>query len=171
MTTEQVNVIPCRCLRGELAEPSALREHPKNPNKHSKEQIRLLVKSVRHHGWRWPVIISNLSGFVVAGHARVKAAIEIGCAVPVCYQDFDSEADEIAFMLADNRLAELADLQQAEADAILVELDANMGVQDIEITGYSDGYLKAICERAEAGIVTDKETDSVRTCPACGFEL
>jgi ParB-like chromosome segregation protein Spo0J len=58
----------------------------------------------------------------VAGHARLAAAIAIGCQAPVVTQDFDSETDEIAFLLADNRLAELAitddDILQSNLDLL-----------------------------------------------------
>jgi hypothetical protein len=101
-----------------------LRPHPKNPNKHGDEQIALLAKNIRALGWRHPILVSAMSGYIVAGHARLEAAKVLNlAAVPVDVQPFASEADELAYLLADNRIAELADLQTAALKDLLEELD------------------------------------------------
>jgi DNA modification methylase len=112
-----------------------LRPHPKNPNKHGDEQIALLAKNIRHLGWRHPILVSAMSGYIVAGHARLEAAKLLNlAAVPVDAQPFASEADELAYLLADNRIAELADLQTAALKDLLEELDT--GGFDMDLTGF-----------------------------------
>jgi hypothetical protein len=100
--------IEYHCKYDELVDPDKLKPHPKNANMHPEEQIDALCRFIRVSGFRQPVTVSNLSGFIVAGHARRVASKRIGCKAPVVYQDFESEADELAYLLADNRLAELA---------------------------------------------------------------
>lgn len=81
--------IPVQCAYSELREPSSLVPHPKNPNGHPEEQIRLLAKIIRHQGWRNPIVVSARSGFVVAGHGRLEAALLLGAVdVPVDVQEF-----------------------------------------------------------------------------------
>ena len=61
--------------------------------------------------WRNPVTVSNRSGLIVRGHGRLEAALLIGCeTIPVEEQDYATDAEELADLLADNRLSELAEL-------------------------------------------------------------
>lgn len=100
--------IEYHCKYDDLAEPDDLKPHPRNANMHPEEQVDALSRFIRVSGFRQPVTVSNRSGFIVAGHARRVAAKRIGCKAPVVYQDFETDVDELAFLLADNRLAELA---------------------------------------------------------------
>ena len=77
--------------------------HPRNPNRHGEKQIDLLARIIAHQGWRNPIVISARSGFVVAGHGRLQAALQLAV-VPVDVQEFATEADEWAHLVADNRL-------------------------------------------------------------------
>ena len=78
------------CEYTELQDPDKLIGHPKNPNEHSEEQIRLLAKIIDHQGFRNPIVVSKRSGFIVAGHARLKAALSLQLKeVPVDLQDFE----------------------------------------------------------------------------------
>ena len=69
--------IPVRCSFTEMADPRLLVPQPRNPNRHSDEQVALLAKIIAHQGWRNPITVSNRSGFVVAGHARLAAALRL----------------------------------------------------------------------------------------------
>lgn len=102
--------IPVKCEHSDLIDPKTLNPHPKNPNKHPSSQIKLLAKSIGRFGWRHPIVVSRRSGLIVAGHARRQAAIELKCKAPIDIQDFDSEADEVAVLLADNILPELSEM-------------------------------------------------------------
>ncbi len=64
-----------------MRDRAALVVHPRNPNKHPAEQIRMLSNIIQHQGWRNPIVISARSGFVVAGHGRLAAALLLGAAV------------------------------------------------------------------------------------------
>jgi ParB-like chromosome segregation protein Spo0J len=110
--------------------------YPGNPNKHSDEQVALLAKIIRARGWRHPVIVSTFSGRVVAGHGRIEAARLLGVAtVPVERQAFSSEAEEREFLLSDNRIAELAERDNALLKDLLEQLDT--GETDMDLTGYT----------------------------------
>lgn len=117
--------MPVRCSYRELRDPATLAAHPRNPNRHPADQIRLLAKIISHQGWRNPIVVSSRSGFVICGHGRLMAAMMLGVeSVPVDVQDFETEADEWAHLVADNRLAELAELEKDALDSLLREIDA-----------------------------------------------
>lgn len=133
--------IKCACARA--VDITDLKPNPRKPNRHPDEQVALLAKNIRALGWRHPIIVSKRSGYVVAGHARLEAAKMLGVdKVPVDYQDFASEADEHAYLLADNRIAELAERDNAAIKDLLQELDT--GALDMDLTGYSQDELEAM---------------------------
>ena len=70
--------IPVRCAHDAIVDAAALVPNPNNPNRHSDEQIRLLAGIIKHQGWRWPIKVSNRSGFMVSGHGRLLAAHKLG---------------------------------------------------------------------------------------------
>lgn len=100
------------CSFKEMADPKKLKPHPSNPNQHPENQLHMLGRSITEYGWRHPVIVSSRSGFIVAGHARREVAIRLKCKVPIDMQDFESEEEEIAVLLADNILPELSTLDE-----------------------------------------------------------
>lgn len=112
--------------------------NPKNPNIHTPEQIERLVKLINFQGFRNPLIVSKRSGFLVAGHGRLEAAVKAGLeTVPVIYQDFDNEAMEYAYVVSDNAVAEWATLDLASINAELPDL----GPFDIDLLGIKDFTL------------------------------
>lgn len=99
------------CAYDKLVKIEELIPHPKNPNTHPQSQIKILAQNIRYHGWRHPIVVSKLSGYVVAGHGRLEAAKELGVSIiPVEYQNFASADNELAVLVGDNRLAELSSL-------------------------------------------------------------
>ncbi|MBW1778622.1 MAG: ParB N-terminal domain-containing protein, partial [Deltaproteobacteria bacterium] len=93
--------IPINCAYDELVPIDEVKPNPRNPNKHPRRQIDLLSKIMQSQGWRAPVTVSTLTGFVVRGHGRLEAARRLGLqAVPVDYQDYENEAQETADLVA-----------------------------------------------------------------------
>jgi hypothetical protein len=130
------NEIKVRCVhaRMEPVETMLPRRHPKNPNKHSPEQIRLLAKIVQYQGWRGCIVVSNRSGKIVEGHGRLEAAVLLGVPmVPVDCQDFDTDEQELAHLIADNTIAEFSHIHDGQLKSLLKKLeDADI---DLELAG------------------------------------
>jgi hypothetical protein len=127
--------IPVLCCYDEMRDVVSLIHHPKNPNKHPQEQIEMLARIIQYQGWRNPILVSKRSGFIVAGHGRLDAAKYLKAkTVPVDFQEFKTEADELAHLAADNRLAELAERDEQELAALLREID-EAGL-DLDLAGY-----------------------------------
>ena len=139
--------VKINCAHDEVRDLINLVPHPKNPNTHSEEQIRLLSKIIQHQGWRNPIVISKRSGYIVAGHGRLMAAELLGLnEAPVDIQDFETEADEMAHLVADNRIAELAEVDRSALADIIAELDT--GDIDLELTGFEIPDIEEIMTAA-----------------------
>ena len=137
--------IQIRCSYTKLADITELIANPRNPNKHGDKQIALLAKIIRHQGWRSPVVVSKRSGFIVAGHGRMEAAKLLGVqTVPVDYQDFATEADEWAHLLADNRLAELSDTDGALLKDLIIDIDSSAQEFDMDLSGFDAEELDRV---------------------------
>lgn len=131
--------IPVFCTHDEILAIEKVLPNPANPNIHPEEQIKLLAYVICSQGWRTPITISNLSGFVVRGHGRLMAAQMNGSkAVPVEYQSYATAAEEYADMIADNRLGELSEIDNVK----LVEI-FNSTLVDADIPMILSGYTPA----------------------------
>jgi len=165
---------PVNCAFDELVPLEKLVPNPRNPNQHPQAQVALLAKVIAHQGWRSPIVVSKRSGFIVSGHGRYEAAKLLGLSkVPVDYQDFPTDADEWAHLVADNRLAELAEADSAALKELLGELKA--ADFDLDLAGFDAGALAALlAESAEPlppedfkGVDENLPTDF--KCPRCGY--
>jgi DNA modification methylase len=158
------STIPVHCSHLRLADVVTLIANPRNPNKHSDKQVALLAKVIQHQGWRSPITISKRSGFVVTGHGRLAAALLLQVeVVPIDEQDFATEADEWAHLVADNRIAELADADRGMIADLLGELDA--GGLDMDLTGFDMDALDELMEETNPPDITEDEVPDVPVDP------
>jgi hypothetical protein len=118
-----------------------LKPDPVNPRLHSKKQIRQIANSIEAFGCNVPILIDRDDN-VIAGHGRLLACRELGIAeVPTLRLDHLTPAQARAFMIADNRLAEIANwddqlLAEQLKDLSLLGLDFS-----IEVTGFEMGEI------------------------------
>jgi DNA modification methylase len=118
---------------------SDIENHPKNPKQHPEKQIRLIEKSMKRFGWTNPVLLSA-DGVILAGHARVKAAIEQGQDTVPCIRTKLSGKEADAYLLADNRLSDIAPYDRD----ILAELLSDLPKDLAEITGFDQVQVDAL---------------------------
>jgi len=110
-----------------------LKPHPKNPRVHPDSAIDKLVRSIKEFGWTNPILVST-DGYILAGHARLKAAEKAGIEeVPVIYLPLEGAKAE-AYLIADNRLQDETDWDYEKLKDLLQDLDT--GEFDIELTGF-----------------------------------
>jgi len=137
-----------KCAYTKLIPIQELKSYSRNTNKHPADQITRLAKLIENHGMRHPVIVSNLSGEVVAGNGRLEALKVLGVKeVPVDYQDFVDEDAEFTFSVSDNAIADWADLDFSMINA---ELE-NIGPLDLELFGLKD-FVLDLSERGENNV-------------------
>ena len=127
-----------------------LKPDPANPRRHSKQQIRQIANSIKAFGFNAPILIDR-DGNIIAGHGRWLACRELGWSeVPTLCLDHLTPAQARAFLIADNRLAEIASwddqlLAQQLKELSLLVLDFNiedigfeMGEIDLRISSLED---------------------------------
>jgi DNA modification methylase len=126
-----------------------IKPDPANARRHSGKQIRKLADSIETFGFNVPVLVdAELNA--VAGHARLAACRLLGLAeLPTLCLDHLSPAQLRAFMLADNRLTELAQwddrlLAQQLKDLSLLGLDFSL-----EVTGFEMAEIDLRIESLE----------------------
>ena len=159
--------------------------HERNPKQHPDKQIRLLEESIKRFGWTNPVILSA-DNVILAGHARVKAAIAAGNDTVPCIRTKLSGKEADAYLLADNRLSDIAPYDRD----ILAELLADIPSDLQELTGFDSVQVDALLKGEDISeidrFISDKIPDfqpipedevprldekKKAVCPECGHEF
>lgn len=157
--------VPVFCAHDAIVDVAKLVPNPKNPNQHPDSQIQLLGRIIRQTGWRQPITVSKRSGFIVKGHGRLAAALLEGVKeAPVDYQNYTTEAEEYADLVADNRIAELAETDSKLLADILADIDT--GEIPVELTGYTEDEVANLVTALSEAIHNDlTEPDEIPDTP------
>ena len=148
--------------------PQELAPAPRNARTHSKKQIRQIAASIERFGFTNPVLLDG-EDRVLAGHARIEAAklLKIDEVPTIRLADM-SEAERRAYVIADNRLAELAGWDRALLALefqYIAELDLDF---DLTVVGFETAEIDIMIE--EAGEHAGEEEEEVvgpdRSLPA-----
>lgn len=157
--------VPVFCAHDAIVDVAKLVPNPKNPNQHPDSQIQLLGRIIRQAGWRQPITVSKRSGFIVKGHGRLAAALLEGMKeAPVDYQNYTTEAEEYADLVADNRIAELAETDNKLLADIFAEIDT--GEIPMELTGYTEDEVEGLVTALSEALHNDlNEPDEIPETP------
>ena len=152
------------CRFDDIVNISSLKPNPENPNMHGAEQLELLGKIIKKTGWRAPITVSKRSGLITKGHGRRLAAIKAGLEyAPIEYQDYASEEEEHADLIADNRIAELAEMDDEKLSDLLRELDS-IDDFDMDLTGFDEeSLLDMIGEQVTSDDIEEDEVPEPET--------
>jgi ParB-like chromosome segregation protein Spo0J len=147
---------------------------PKNENQHSEKQIEALARIIKINGFRSPLVVSKRSGYVVVGHCRLEASRLLGMKeLPVIYQDFENEADELRHRIADNEVARHATLDTDKMLGNLNDLDIDLIEFDFSELGLIDFNFNiepAEIKNTSAELDVDSFDNFQHQCPKCGFQ-
>ena len=126
---------------------SDLKADPKNARVHSARQVRRIAESISAFGFNVPVLVDASDG-IFAGHGRILAAKRLGLKeVPTIALDHLNEAQRRAFMIADNRLSEIASWD----DQLLGEQLKELATLDLDFAIEATGFeMSEIDLRIEA---------------------
>lgn len=157
--------VPVFCAHDAIVDVTKLVPNPKNPNQHPDNQIQLLGRIIRQAGWRQPITVSKRSGFIVKCHGRLAAALLEGMKeAPVDYQNYTTEAEEYADLVADNRIAELAETDNKLLADIFAEIDT--GEIPMELTGYTEDEVEGLVTALSEALHNDlNEPDEIPETP------
>ena len=93
----------------------SLRPYARNARTHSPKQIKQIARSIERFGFNNPVLIDD-EDQIIAGHGRLLAAKQLNMkTVPCVRLSHLSEADNKAYVIADNRLAEKSGWDNADS--------------------------------------------------------
>jgi len=125
-----------------------------NPRRMDAEGIQKLQRSIERFGFRAPIIAQKGTNMVIAGHKRLKAALEAGLEqVPVIFVEMSDE-DAKAYMIADNRLAEESRWDYGLLSSLIEELAA--AEVDLDALGFGADELERLLEiSAETSFLDD----------------
>ena len=157
--------LPVFCAHDKIVPARELKPNPRNPNQHPPEQIKLLAEIIKAQGWRAPVTVSTRSGLIVRGHGRLEAALLLEAGeVPVDYQNYASDAEEWADLVADNRIVEFAEFDPKLLTELLRDVDASE--TPFILTGYTeDEYNDLVMGMAESDVMVNISDDIVPEPP------
>jgi len=114
----------------------SLKPWDRNPRK-NQPAIKPVADSIKRFGFGAPILARRADGEIIAGHTRILAAESLGLTrVPVRYLDLDP-ADAHLLALADNKLNEKAEWDDAEVARILSEY----GLEDAALAGWDSAEL------------------------------
>lgn len=107
----------------------------KNNPRNNDNAVDIVARSIKEFGFKVPVILDK-EGEIIAGHTRVKAAIQLGLKeVPAIYASDLNEQQIKAFRIMDNKTQDYATWD----DKLLVEEFKILKEEgfDLELTGFT----------------------------------
>ena len=140
-----------------------LKPYERNARTHSPEQVAKIAASLAEFGFVNPVLVDSSDG-IIAGHGRMMAARSLGLTdVPVIVLDHLTDAQRRAYILADNKLAELAgwDVEILRDEIAWLDNDG----ADLLAAGFSDDELT---EFLGDGILPDGMKEADPAAPQLG---
>lgn len=135
--------------------PHDLKPWPNNPRKHSDKQRTKLKANIEKFGFTNPPIVDE-TATILSGHGRIEAAIELGLPmIPVRVISGLTEADKVAFVIADNKLG-----LESDWDASLLKAQMEIIIRNdfnIELTGFSTAEVDIMFDGAEKPAASDPD--------------
>ena len=129
--------------------------YARNARTHSDAQVAQIAASIAEFGFTNPILAGS-DGVIVAGHGRLAAAQKLGLAsVPVVVLDHLTATQRRALVIADNRIAENAEWDEAMLRVELADLQ-DKGF-DLDLTGFDVDALAELMAGDEP--VNEGQTD------------
>ncbi|HGS5009501.1 TPA: ParB/Srx family N-terminal domain-containing protein [Vibrio parahaemolyticus] len=122
-------------------DPAKLKPYKNNPKIHSKKQVEEVAASIDEFGFASPVIIDEDDN-ILAGHCRTDAAVLRKLKkVPVYVLVGLTDAQKMAYVIADNKLAQNS---KWDMDLLAVNIDEISDDFDIDLLGFTESELEVI---------------------------
>lgn len=136
-------MVPNRDLQTVWQNIERLTPYSGNARRHTRKQIHQISDSLRRFGWTNPILVDE-QGNILAGHGRLEAARLLGATeVPTICLSGMTPAEQRAYIIADNKIAE-----NAGWDRELLAIEFGALIDDgfeVELTGFDsieiDGLL------------------------------
>lgn len=141
--------------------------YARNSRTHTVEQVSQIAGSIQEFGFTNPVLVREADDGVItiiAGHARCMAAERLGLKeVPTLDLNYLTEQQARAYVIADNRLAEIAgwDLEMLDLELTGLAEDG----YELDLTGFDEKARNAITHELER-ISESNQRDDEDDAPA-----
>jgi len=136
---------------------------PSNVRSHDQRNVDAVKASLQRFGQQKP-IVCNTKGVVVAGNATVQAAKELGWeALKVTHTSLEG-AEAIAYAIADNRTAELAEWDDESLARTLEALKNDESIDEL-VTGFSAEEIEELLGRTDTSEIEEDEVPEVPDDP------
>jgi len=130
-----------------LAVPiGTLHPDPANARKHNAKNLAAIVASLHRFGQRAPLVVQRKGMVVRAGNGRLEAARSMGWSHVAAVVVDDESIDAVAFAIADNRTAELAEWD----NEVLASLLDTLPEDALPATGFGKDDLAALLDGLHA---------------------
>lgn len=131
-----------------------------NAKEHSQKQIAQIAESIRQFGFNNPILIDE-SGEIIAGHGRMAAAQILGLeTVPTIRLSHLSDAQKMAYRLADNKIAENGGWNIELLKLELEKIESSCEDMDLSVTGFDSIELDTMFN-ADTTKTADTKTNAV----------
>ena len=140
-----------------LADVKNLIPYARNARTHSEEQVAQIAASIKEFGFLSPIIISK-DNTILCGHGRFYAAQKLGLQkVPCIKEEYLTETQRRAYILADNKLSLNAGWDNEMLAVELSELQ-NMDF-DLGLTGFDEKELASLFDSDDEAEEDDFDVD------------
>jgi DNA modification methylase len=135
-----------------------------NPRTHTAAHVAQIAASIVEFGFNAPILVDSNSG-IIAGHGRLLAARKLNMEqVPVIVLDHLSDTQKRAYILADNRLTEIAGWDE---ELLRLELQALRAVDfSLDLTGFDTKELnRLLAEQVPSGLTDEDAAPALPEVP------
>ncbi len=159
-----------------MAEVDSLVPYARNARTHSELQVDQIAASIKEFGFLSPIVVSA-DNTILCGHGRYFAAKKLGMEmVPCVKEEYLTETQKRAYILADNRIGLNAGWDH---EMLAVEMEELKAADfDVSLTGFNDSEIADLfMDEAEPKEAENKEYEEEEfgdeefehECPRCGF--
>ena len=153
---------------------SALSEDPANVRLHNDRNILAIMESLKAFGQQKPIVVDR-NNVVRAGNGTLEAARRLGWKQLDCCVSGLTGSEMIAYSIADNRTAELAEWDMAQLIDSIRELEAD-SAKLLDSLGFTKAEIDAMTPTFEPGSEEEQgQLDQLEakmvTCPNCNLEF
>jgi site-specific DNA-methyltransferase (adenine-specific) len=146
----------------QLIEIEKLKPYEKNP-RHNDSAVEKVAQSIKEFGFRQPIVVDK-NFEVIAGHTRLKAALQLGLKeVPVHVAENLSKAQIKAYRLADNRVAQEASWNIG----LLTDELENLQISDFDLslTGFDSSEIDNLLNPTHVDEEFEEQTEGFKRRP------
>jgi hypothetical protein len=156
-----------------------LSQDPANARVHPERNLAAITASLRRFGQQKPIVIDK-ANVVRAGNGTLQAAIAMGWDSINCVRTDLTGVDVVAYAIADNRTAELAEWDD---EVLIATLEGLRQCDDtaLDAVGFNEDELDRLFGEVELdgdGTTGEPDDDDGKeprmmacTCPGCGHEF